>query len=154
LAGPIILRGDRIAGGEPIRLSCAAAIFEDGRLLMTQRSDNGRWCLPSGALDSGESVEEACCREALEETGLTIKVQRLIGIYSDPNRVFAYPDKRWHVVELVFAASIVNGTPRVTPETLDLKFCTRQETEALDLLEHERERLSDLFGQNLQPVIR
>ena len=40
------------------------------KVLLTQRTDNGRWCLPGGRLDPGESVEECCVREVLEEDRL------------------------------------------------------------------------------------
>jgi 8-oxo-dGTP pyrophosphatase MutT (NUDIX family) len=153
VAGPTILAGERIARGAKLRLSCAAAIVEGERVLMTQRSDNARWCLPSGGLDAGESVAEACAREVLEETGLRVELTRLIGIYSDPNRVFAYPDNVWHVVELLFSAKVVGGTLRLTGETLAARFCTREEAIRLDLLENDRERLGDIFSIRASPVI-
>lgn len=45
---------------------------EEGRILLIQRSDNGRWALPSGAIELGESIAECAAREAFEETGLII----------------------------------------------------------------------------------
>jgi 8-oxo-dGTP pyrophosphatase MutT (NUDIX family) len=49
-------------------------VFDEERtkVLLTRRTDNGRWCLPGGGIDSGESAAEACEREALEETGLVV----------------------------------------------------------------------------------
>ncbi len=48
---------------------CAAIFDGDGRVLLERRSDNGFWSLPGGAVDVGESVEQAVKREVMEETG-------------------------------------------------------------------------------------
>jgi len=66
----------------------------DGRLLLQQRTDIGLWGLPGGAVEYGECVTDALRREVEEETGLTIDVGRLIGVYSDPahGQIVTYPD--------------------------------------------------------------
>jgi len=62
-----------------------------GRVLLVRRSDDGYWELPGGRVDVGESVSEAVVREVAEETGVTIKVTGLVGVYSDPGHVLVYP---------------------------------------------------------------
>jgi 8-oxo-dGTP pyrophosphatase MutT (NUDIX family) len=86
--------GERIGRTAQLKLGCAAIIPDDtGRnIVLTRRTDNGRWCLPGGAMDPGESLEECCRREVWEETGLIVRVVRLIGIYSTPHRVTYYAD--------------------------------------------------------------
>jgi ADP-ribose pyrophosphatase YjhB (NUDIX family) len=56
----------------------------EGRILLQRRSDNGLWGLPGGSVEIGESVRDAILREVREETGLSVEVVRLIGVYSDP----------------------------------------------------------------------
>ncbi len=59
------------------------AIFDSaGRVLLTRRQDNDRWCLPGGHMDLNETLQQAAIREAQEETGLTIQLERLVGLYS------------------------------------------------------------------------
>jgi 8-oxo-dGTP pyrophosphatase MutT (NUDIX family) len=65
---------------------------EDGKLLMIQRSDNGLWALPGGAQDIGETTREAAIREVEEETGISVEITGVSGIYSDPRHVIAYDD--------------------------------------------------------------
>jgi RimJ/RimL family protein N-acetyltransferase/ADP-ribose pyrophosphatase YjhB (NUDIX family) len=79
------------------------AIFDGGRVLLTQREDFHVWCLPGGHVDANETAAQAALREAREETGLVVELTRLVGVYSTP---------RWgsggaHI--LVFAARPVAG---------------------------------------------
>jgi 8-oxo-dGTP pyrophosphatase MutT (NUDIX family) len=62
----------------------------EGRLLMIQRSDNRLWALPGGAQDIGETTREAAIREVQEETGISVEITGISGIYSDPRHVIAY----------------------------------------------------------------
>jgi 8-oxo-dGTP pyrophosphatase MutT (NUDIX family)/ubiquinone/menaquinone biosynthesis C-methylase UbiE len=59
------------------------AIFNGaGQVLLTRRQDNGLWCLPGGHMDLGETLDQTAMREAQEETGLAIQLERLVGLYS------------------------------------------------------------------------
>jgi ADP-ribose pyrophosphatase YjhB (NUDIX family) len=84
-----------------VRPSVSAVIFDRrGRLLLQQRSDGGQWGLPGGSVEIGESVRDAVRREVQEETGLTVSMRRLVGVYSEPARqVVRYPDGNvWHYI--------------------------------------------------------
>src|SRR6516165_2891148 len=74
----------------------ASAIVTDdeGRVLLHRRSDNDRWALPGGAMDIGETIAQCAEREVREETEMTVKAHRIVGIYSDPRHVFAYSDAK------------------------------------------------------------
>ena len=58
------------------------------------------WALPGGFVEVGETVEQAAEREAYEETGLRVRLDGLLGVYSDPDR-----DPRGHVVSVVFVGT-------------------------------------------------
>jgi len=64
----------------------------------------GRWSLPAGRAEVGESLREAAAREALEETGLVVDIGRLIGIYHSPKTL-----EGGSAVSFVFESTVVGG---------------------------------------------
>ncbi len=88
-------------------LTVDAVIVEDDKVVLIRRVNppfQGVWALPGGFVDVGESTEDACAREALEETGLKVKVDSLVGVYSDPGR-----DPRRHTVSAAYLCGVVGG---------------------------------------------
>jgi ADP-ribose pyrophosphatase YjhB (NUDIX family) len=146
-----LIWGDRVGRQGKLRVGASAVIFDETRekVLVTRRSDNGRWCLPSGAVDPGETVEEACIREVLEETGLRVRVTRLIGVYSSPDMLVVYPDgNKWHLIAFSFEAEVVGGELRLSDETTEAGYYAIDGLGEIDLMEPYRERIADaLLGQ-------
>lgn len=75
-------------------------------VLIERRNPPPGWALPGGFVDMGETLEQAAVREALEETGLGVRLKALLGCYSDPQR-----DSRGHTVSAVYVAE-AEGEPR------------------------------------------
>lgn len=74
--------------------------IERGRILLVRRRFppfEGRWALPGGFVEVGETVEAAVRREVKEETGLSPAGVALLGVYSDPSR-----DPRRHTVSVAY----------------------------------------------------
>ena len=82
-------------GHELLLVPAAAACIRDGegRILLLRRSDGDNlWGFPGGAIDPGERAADAVVREVREEIRLEIEPVALIGVYSDPEYAFAYPN--------------------------------------------------------------
>ena len=148
--------GPRLGREGKIRLGCSAAIFDaQGRILLTKRADNGQWCLPGGAVEPGESVAEACEREVFEETGLSVRVKRLVGVYSHPDMLVLYPDgKKIQVVALHFEVVVTGGEACLSDETSDFGYFTLEEMEGLEFLGRHKERILDTFENYRETVIK
>ncbi len=93
-----------------------------GVVLVKRRNEpyKGRWALPGGFVCYGERVEDTAAREVREETGLRVKLGKLVGVYSDPKR-----DPRGHVVSVCFSARRAGGRLRASSDAQDVKIFKR-----------------------------
>jgi len=151
------LYGDRISKGAELRIGSCAIIFDDAheKVLLTKRADNGLWCVPGGRMESGESVEECCQREVFEETGLEVRPERLIGVYSNRDQLVIYPDgNKVQIVVLSFEAEIIGGKPGLSDETTDIGFFTMAEIESLPMHGRHKERVEDALHQRDSTILR
>lgn len=141
-----VLFGPRLGKEGQIRVGCSAIIFDKnrGKVLLTQRTDNGRWCLPGGALEAGESAAEACEREVWEETGLKVRATRLTGVYSNPDQLVVYPDgnKAFFVV-ISFEAEILEGELGLSNETTAFGYFSLEEMESMPMHGEHKARVED-----------
>ena len=74
----------------------AAVRSATGEVLLVRRIDDGNWELPGGRIEVGETAQQAVIREVAEESGVTIKLTTLSGVYSDPSHVLVDPDGSIH----------------------------------------------------------
>ena len=117
---------------DPERLVCVSCTFvfyldpklavgtiicdEHRRIVLVRRAIEpgyGKWVFPGGYVDRGEEVQAAAVREAREETGLDVKLERLVNIYSYPGRV---------PVIVVYAATTTGGELVCDDEGLEARF--------------------------------
>ena len=95
-------------------------VRQDGRILVVQRRDNGRWEPPGGVLELGETFEAGVRREVAEETGVDVAVERLSGAYKNLPR---------GVVALVFRCRPIAGDAGATDEAVRVGWFTPAEVE-------------------------
>ncbi len=152
-----VLYGDRIGQEGELRIGSCAVIFDDKRekVLMTRRADNGLWCLPGGKMEPGESIEECCRREVLEETGLDVELKRLVAVYSNRDQLVVYKDgAKVQFVIMSFEARISGGMLGLSNETTDAGFFTMEEIEALQIHDRHKDRILDALAGSQEPMIR
>ncbi len=140
-----------------IAVGCSAVIFDPTKqkVLLTRRADNGKWCLPSGQMESGESAVETCIREVNEETGLLVQVKRLVGVYTNPNRLIEYPDgNKIHLVALNFEVEVIGGELTTSNETTEFGYFSLPQIYEMDMLQVHIERIEDTFRGQSQAFVR
>ena len=84
-------------------------VDEAGRVLVIQRRDNGQWEAPGGILERHETFEEGVVREVAEETAMTVRVERLTGVYKNMSK---------GIVALVYRCRPRAGIAVPTPESV------------------------------------
>jgi len=86
----------------------------EDRVLLVRRNHApalGRWAFPSGFVDAGEVLEAAAAREVLEEAGVAVRLDALLGAYSEPGEP---------VIFIAYAGSITGGTPTAGDEAIEV----------------------------------
>ena len=119
-----------LRAGEPPRLVCGACTFVffldpkvasgvvfsyDGGVLLVQRAIHpsyGKWVFPGGYVDRGETLESAALREVREESGLVVRLTRLLGVYS-------FPDNP--VIVVAYAGDVMGGSLTIDDESLAIR---------------------------------
>ena len=99
-----------------------AVIPIDGRIVLVKRAHEplaGEWNLPGGAVETGETLEAACAREVLEETGLVVDVGRLIEVF-DRITVDAGGKVQYHFVLMDYLCRATGGGLRCASDASDV----------------------------------
>jgi len=127
--GEVSQRFARELGYPTAKVGVDAAIFGhvngDPTVLLIRRAGSGRWALPGGWVDPGETAEQALAREVLEETSLSVSVGGLIAV----NSQLPQPDSSPHTsVHLLYHCEPTAGTPGSTAEATLVAYCAPRAT--------------------------
>jgi 8-oxo-dGTP diphosphatase len=115
-----------------------AVIIQDARVVVVKRATEplkGRWSVPGGMLELGETLREGTAREALEETGLIVEAGEVLdvfdAIYIDPTGLTQY-----HYVLIDFLCRPVGGELRASSDVSEVRWVNEAELEALGMTEN------------------
>ena len=140
--------GSAVAEGMHVRVGVGVVIRGPGdTILLEKRRDCGWWGLPGGKVEPGESLVDAAVREVLEETGLTVEVTHLIGVYSAPRgRIVTYPDNGdvVQLVDVVVGARVLSGNVMCSQESEEVKFFSPSQLPE-EIVPPARQPIADAF---------
>lgn len=131
-----------VMGAQPLIAVGARVLVEDaqGRFLVLRRADDGKWALPAGGLELGESLMQAAARELREETNLVLTDPTPFGLSSDPvveSHTYPNGDRVQAVSFLVHMRSLDTPLHANDGEAQDLRFLPMAEIEKLDFVPAE-----------------
>lgn len=113
----------KLVGHAPIMAVAAMGILynEEKGLLLEERTDTGEWCTPGGAIELGESLEDALKREIKEETNLDIANPKLFDIKANVHMVYPNKDEVYYT-DIVYEINEFHGELKPDRESKELTF--------------------------------
>ena len=126
----------------------------EGGVLLIRRTDNQLWALPGGAMEFGESVVETAVREVREETGLDVRVNGLVGIYTDPHHLVEFSDGEVRQqFSICFTAELIGGTIATSDESSDVRFVYPADLDGFDIHPSMRLRIEHGLSEKAAPYL-
>ncbi len=102
------------------KIDIRGALVRDGKILLVRERVDGRWCMPGGWVDVGESPSEAVTREVREESGFLTVARKIVGVF-EANRS-GRPIEFFHAFKVVFLCDITGGEATPSDETTEVAF--------------------------------
>lgn len=131
------------------KVDVRGAVIRDDQILLVQERVDGRWCMPGGWADVGETPSEMVVREVWEESGFRVKPCRVVGVY-DANRS-GRPLSLYHAYKLVFLCELVGGEARPSDETLAVGFFSFDDLPPLSSNRTNERHLADVQAHLREP---
>lgn len=128
---------------------------QSNRILLVRRRDNEKWALPGGIIELSESVSDAVEREVLEETGLSVKAESLVGVYTDPKHIIVYADGEVRRQFLILCrCRLIDGTLQTDHESSEARFFSLEELSSLELSPTQNVRILDAASSEYRGALR
>ena len=96
------------------KVDVRGAVFQGDSLLLVKEPEDGRWSLPGGWADVGESPSAAVTREVFEESGYRTRAVKLLAVLDRDKQ--GHPPIPYYVYKLIFQCELVNAQPERKPE--------------------------------------
>jgi 8-oxo-dGTP diphosphatase len=125
-----------------VKTTAGGIIQRDGKVLITKRSvafQNGKWCLPGGHIDIGETALDAVKREVKEETNLDFVNVKFFRYYDE-----FFPEQKFHAVVLIFYGE-AKGKEKLNEESSDYRWISEEDLDDFDFLFHHKRIIREFF---------
>ena len=133
------MRVKRLYPDQPI-VGVGAVIVSEGKILLEKRSNEpskGKWTIPGGLVDLGESIEQAVIRETKEETCLDVEEPQLIDVVDNVD-LDETGKVKYHFIIVDYVVKIKSGAVEAASDAEELRWVSLDEVEALDLTQSFR----------------
>lgn len=130
------------------KVDVRGAVMRDGKILLIQEQTDGRWAMPGGWADLGNSPASVAEREVWEESGFRVKAEKLVAVL-DANRI--EPFEFYHAYKLIFLCRLLEGEARTSHETLAVEFFDLDQLPPLSVYRTDESMLREVFAHVANP---
>ena len=130
------------------KVDVRGAVIQDGRILLIQERADGKWAMPGGWADLGNSPASVAEREVWEESGFRVKAEKVVAVI-DANRI--EPMEFYHAYKIIFLCKLLDGEPRTSHETLAVDFFDPNHLPPLSFYRTNENMLQEVFAHVENP---
>jgi len=133
------------------KVDVRAAVFRNDEILMVLEREDGRWSLPGGWADVGETPAEVAVREVLEESGYRTRAVRLLAIYDRDRR--GHPPLPFHVYKIFLQCDLLDMNPKPNADGGDAAFFPEGKLPELSLTRVTQAEIARMFEHLHDPLL-
>ena len=130
------------------KVDVRGAVVENGKILLIQERADGKWAMPGGWADLGNSPTSVAEREVWEESGFRVKAEKVVAVI-DANRI--EPMEFYHAYKIIFLCKLLDGQPRTSHETLAVEFFDPKDLPPLSSYRTNESMLNEVFAHMENP---
>ncbi|MFZ0963234.1 MAG: NUDIX hydrolase [Terriglobia bacterium] len=133
------------------KVDVRAVVFRKGEILLVLEREDGRWSLPGGWADVGETPAEVAAREVMEESGYCTRAVKLLAVY-DRDR-HAHPPLPFHVYKVFLQCNLIEDNPQPHADCADAAFFPEGKLPALSLTRVTEAQVARMFAHLRDPLL-
>lgn len=133
------------------KLITRGAVFRDDRILMVRETADGRWTLPGGFVDVGDSPAGSVEREVREETGLRVRAVKLAAVYDKLRH--PHPPSPFHAYLLFFICEELGGSLATSVETSEVGWFAPHQLPELSVGRATAGQIARMFEHQRNPTL-
>jgi ADP-ribose pyrophosphatase YjhB (NUDIX family) len=137
------------AGYATPKIDVRGAVLRDGKILLVQERADGKWAMPGGWADLGDSPSVMVEREVREESGLNVKAAKVVAVY-DANHI--QPLEFYHAYKIIFLCNYIDGETRPSMETLAVDFFDPADLPPLSLARTNQKMIDEVLAHSADPA--
>jgi ADP-ribose pyrophosphatase YjhB (NUDIX family) len=130
------------------KVDVRGAVVREGKILLIQERADGKWAMPGGWADLGNSPASVAEREVWEESGFRVKAEKVVAVL-DANRI--EPFEFYHAYKIIFLCKLLEGESRTSHETLAVDFFDPAHLPPLSIYRTDETMLQEVFAHVKNP---
>jgi len=130
------------------KVDVRGAVVQNGKILLIQERADGKWAMPGGWADLGNTPASVAEREVWEESGYRVKAEKVVAVI-DANRL--EPMEFYHAYKIIYLCKLLEGEPRTSYETLAVDFFDAEQLPPLSSYRTNQDMLKEVFAHVENP---